>query len=164
MLNTLIKGIHKHYRWFTGATSIMAFFTVGTTSADDTVDQDIKLWLKESASEASLELGDIYYHNQLSPEGINGNAYLETDGLGIHNSKKNRFQRESIKAKERKLLRKIRDRFKINLLNTDGRSGKSRFYLSTLKKELVGKGRHGKTSYEIRISDDRTVASLRYRF
>jgi hypothetical protein len=155
MFNTFIKSINRHYKWLSGTTSIIALFAIDA-NAEDKTDNDIKLWLKESAPEVSTQLNNPYYSSS--------NPVLVSDNEDDNIYQAQSFTHTKVKAKDKNMLRKLKDRLKLNLFYKSDKYSKNRIYISALKKELVNKAQYGQLKYELRFSEERAEATLRYSF
>ena len=164
MLDALTKHIIQHYKWVTGATSLMALFSVGS-HAEDQAKNDIKLWLKEPAPEAAIQPDETYYDTEIiSTHSINASSPPVTLELDSHGNVFAQSQKKIRKANEKKWLKKLGEKFKVRLYKNSGLYSSHNIYINALKGELVGKSRFGRAKYEFRISEKSAQMQFRYSF
>lgn len=129
------------------------------------VQEDVHLWLKETAPQTTNHEDGIYYAtSEFSTHFISPSYALVTPDTSINDYGFKESYKKIAKANEKKLLRRISDKLKISLFKASDKYSNHRIYINTLKRELVGKSRVGKAKYEVRVSEKQAEAHFRYTF
>lgn len=150
-------------RLISGAASLLALLSF-TIRADTLIQDDIATWLKENTTQTTKP-NDIHYSSgELATRFSSADYGLAQTNTTIHEYGYANSYKKIADANERKLLRRISDRLKINLFNANSKYANHRVYINTLKRELVGKSRIGKAKYEIRVSEKQAEAHFQYSF
>ena len=147
-----------------GAASLLALCSFNLR-ADPIAEDGIYTWLKENTTQTTKPDDGIYYSTDEFATHFMDPSYALVKSSGTLNEHGfNRSNKKIAKANERKLLRRISDKLKINLFKADSKYSNHRLYINTLKRELVGKSRIGRAKYEIRVSEKQAEAHFRYTF
>ena len=151
-------------RLLSAAASLLALFSFNIR-ADTIVQDDVHNWLKENTPQTTKPDDGIYYSTgEFATHFISPSYALAKPNVTINEHGFKRSNKKIAKANERKLLRRISDKLKINLFKADSKYSNHRLYINTLKRELVGKSRIGRAKYEIRVSEKQAEAHFRYTF
>jgi hypothetical protein len=148
---------------------LLCVFSGNTANADGIDDQEnLSLWLQKTSQQNTKSEStpvtfvykkDEFYTHFNSPE-----SSLSLPEVGINEYGYNESKMKTTKSNERKLLRKLSDKLKVNIFNHNGRKQNQNVYFNTVKNELVGKMNFGKARYELRVADDQSEAHFRYDF
>lgn len=153
MFIAFTKSIIQECKWIVSAASVMAVFSLNAQA--DSLDNDIKLWLDESTPETSVRHDGFYYMNDEHYE----DSTTSTADLSFKQTYK-----KVARADEKKVLRQLKDKFKVRLFQADSFQRKHDVYVNTLKREVVAKSHLGKARYELRLSEEQTRLRIRYKF
>ncbi|MEO0444225.1 MAG: hypothetical protein AAFZ92_10910 [Pseudomonadota bacterium] len=150
-------------RLLTTITSVLAIFSIGA-DANDNNDRELELWLKEIKP---INTSDKDTEHFAETANVSEYFYFKDDAaqepteaillLGSEKAKSKRFN-----TKKEKLLRGLKDKFKWTLYKNNNRYSKHRFYVNTLKQELVAKSQFRKFKFDLRLSEDQAKAKVRY--
>ena len=152
-----------YQRLLTAVTSVLAVFSIGA-EANDQNDRELELWLKEIKPINTSDMDTIELNESAN---VSDYFYFKDDAvqetteaillLGNKRAKSKRF-----KTKKEKLLRGLKDKFKWTLYKNNKRYSKHRFYINTLKQEVVAKSQFRKFRFDLRVSEDEAKAKVRY--
>lgn len=139
--------------------------------------EDIQAWLEKAASQQAQHpaLPSPQFPIPFDDAGLDDSdnslkAYSDaiagseiTDNAIGNKHRRPQSQRHITKVKEQRTLRRLSERLRINLFNSDRLQRRHRWYINGAKQELVGKSRIGKARYELRVSEDQAEAHFRYQ-
>lgn len=148
-----------------GVIALLLLASFGS-KADAGAQDDIDLWLKQTGHNNTAGNDNGYAH--INPMDSFNNS-VNTENLLTENKDNSSYDanpssKELAKANEKKLLRRISERLKINLFKANNKYSQHKLYINTLKQELIGKSQIGKAKYEFRVSEKQAEARFRYAF
>ncbi len=168
MIRTFTKSIAHCSQWIyrslTAVISLVAAFSINV-HADTLPDDDIYLWLQQEAPQNPKPDDGIYYSTGEFSTNFNSPSYaLTTPDVKVNEHGFSKSNKKIAKSNEKKLLRRLSEKFKVTLFSAKSRRSKHRVYLNAAKQEIVSKSRLGKARYEIRITEKEAEAHFRYTF
>jgi hypothetical protein len=161
--------LNKPILFIKGFPFLLLYFFSVLVNADSTVaDNNLSLWLQQS-SQQNTQLDHspetfVYRHNEFTTHFNSPESTLSLPEVGINEYGFRESQMKTTKSNERKLLRRLSDKLKVNVFQRKGRKQRHNVYYNTVKQEFVSKTQFGKARYEIRVSDEQSEAHFRYEF